>query len=148
MSYRAEYIWIDGQKPTAKLRSKTKVLASPAKNLGDLPEWGFDGSSTSQASGHFSDLLLRPVKMIPDPLHHAHFAGALLLVACSIFISSNRSVQSRRCFLRLDRGYVHDEMGRYVGVAQARVGVAFKAALHGSAMGTNSNAAARTQSRV
>jgi hypothetical protein len=31
----------------------------------------------------------------PDPLHHAHFAGALLLVACSIFISSNRSVQSR-----------------------------------------------------
>ena len=23
---RAEYIWIDGHKPTAKLRSKTKVL--------------------------------------------------------------------------------------------------------------------------
>ena len=27
MSYKAEYIWIDGTRPTAKLRSKTKILA-------------------------------------------------------------------------------------------------------------------------
>ncbi len=27
MSYRAEYIWVDGQKPTAKLRSKGQVIA-------------------------------------------------------------------------------------------------------------------------
>src|SRR5580658_6856658 len=26
---RAEYIWIDGQKPTAKLRSKTKIVEGP-----------------------------------------------------------------------------------------------------------------------
>jgi glutamine synthetase len=64
----AEYIWIDGQKPTAKLRSKTKIIDS-VKSIGDVPEWGYDGSSTYQATGHFSDLLLRPVKMTPDPLH-------------------------------------------------------------------------------
>jgi glutamine synthetase len=64
----AEYIWIDGQKPTAKLRSKTKII-DPVKSLGDVPEWGYDGSSTYQATGHFSDLLLRPVKISPDPLH-------------------------------------------------------------------------------
>ena len=27
MPYKAEYIWIDGTEPTAKLRSKTKVVA-------------------------------------------------------------------------------------------------------------------------
>ena len=66
---KAEYIWIDGQKPTAKLRSKTKIIDGPAKHIGDIPEWGYDGSSTYQATGHFSDLLLRPVKVVPDPLH-------------------------------------------------------------------------------
>jgi len=76
----AEYIWIDGQKPTAKLRSKTKILDGPVKHVGDIPEWGYDGSSTSQASGHFSDLLLRPVKIVPDPLHREHD----LLVLCEV----------------------------------------------------------------
>ena len=42
---RAEYIWIDGHKPTAKLRSKTKVLDGTVTKVSDLPEWGFDGSS-------------------------------------------------------------------------------------------------------
>jgi glutamine synthetase len=76
----AEYIWIDGQKPTAKLRSKTKILNGPIKSLGDLPDWGFDGSSTQQAEGHFSDLLLRPVKSIPDPLHREND----ILVLCEV----------------------------------------------------------------
>jgi glutamine synthetase len=76
----AEYIWIDGQKPTAKLRSKTKIVDGPIKHVGDLPEWGFDGSSTSQAEGHFSDLLLRPVRITPDPLHGEND----ILVLCEV----------------------------------------------------------------
>src|SRR6218665_3837954 len=65
----AEYIWIDGQKPTAKLRSKMKVVEKPEiKSLSDLPDWGFDGSSTYQAEGKKSDLLLKPVRYIPNPL--------------------------------------------------------------------------------
>jgi len=76
----AEYIWIDGQKPTAKLRSKTKIIDGPAKKLTDLPEWGFDGSSTEQATGHFSDLLLRPARVIPDPLHREND----VLVLCEV----------------------------------------------------------------
>ena len=75
----AEYIWIDGQKPTAKLRSKTKVIDA-AKSLSDIPEWGFDGSSTFQATGHMSDLQLRPVKHLPDPLHRE----GDLLVLCEV----------------------------------------------------------------
>ena len=62
--YRAEYIWIDGTQPTAKLRSKTKVVAAGE----DPPIWGFDGSSTNQAPGANSDCVLRPVFVCPDPI--------------------------------------------------------------------------------
>ena len=64
MSYQAEYIWIDGTEPTHKLRSKTKIVADGKKP----PVWGFDGSSTNQATGHFSDCVLMPVFTCPDPL--------------------------------------------------------------------------------
>ena len=58
---KAEYIWIDGHKPTAKLRSKTKIIDDPVKTVNDLPIWGFDGSSTMQAIGTDSDCMLKPV---------------------------------------------------------------------------------------
>jgi glutamine synthetase len=64
VTYKAEYIWIDGTQPTARLRSKTKVLPDGA----DLPIWGFDGSSTNQAPGDSSDCVLRPVFSCPDPV--------------------------------------------------------------------------------
>ena len=62
--YKAEYIWIDGTKPTAKLRCKTKIVTKGE----DPPMWAFDGSSTNQAKGNFSDCVLRPVFSCPDPL--------------------------------------------------------------------------------
>jgi glutamine synthetase len=64
MPYRAEYIWIDGQKPTAKLRSKTKIVPDGE----EPPIWAFDGSSTEQAPGAESDCVLRPVLVRPDPI--------------------------------------------------------------------------------
>jgi len=64
MPYKAEYIWIDGTEPTAKLRSKTKILPNGA----ELPIWGFDGSSTNQAPGSQSDCVLQPVFSCPDPI--------------------------------------------------------------------------------
>ena len=51
MAYQAEYIWLDGTSPTPLLRSKTKILADGKTP----PMWGFDGSSTEQASGDASD---------------------------------------------------------------------------------------------
>ena len=60
---RAEYIWIDGTTPTAKLRSKTKIIPLDE----DPPIWGFDGSSTQQAPGSRSDCVLRPIFTCPDP---------------------------------------------------------------------------------
>ena len=65
---KAEYIWIDGHKPTAKLRSKTKVFEGSVKSLDDISMWGFDGSSTMQAEGSDSDCMLKPVYYLPDPI--------------------------------------------------------------------------------
>ncbi|MFF0215361.1 glutamine synthetase [Streptomyces vinaceus] len=75
MSYRAEYIWIDGTSPTAKLRSKTKIVSAGAP-----PTWGFDGSSTNQAEGHASDRVLEPVFTCPDPIR----GGDDVLVLCEV----------------------------------------------------------------
>jgi glutamine synthetase len=65
---KAEYIWIDGSRPTSKLRSKTKIIDEPVTELSQIPEWGFDGSSTLQAVGHDSDRAMLPVAFVPDPI--------------------------------------------------------------------------------
>ncbi len=76
----AEYIWLDGRKPTSKLRSKTKIINGPVRKLEDIPMWGFDGSSTEQAEGHFSDCQLKPVYYVPDPIAK----GDNILVMCEV----------------------------------------------------------------
>jgi len=76
----AEYIWIDGQKPTPKLRSKTKIVNGPVKELKDIPLWSFDGSSTEQAEGSSSDCLLKPVYHMPDPIAK----GDNIIVMCEV----------------------------------------------------------------
>ena len=74
----AEHIWIDGQTPTAKLRSKTKIIDNV---LGKLPDWSFDGSSTYQAATDSSDCVLRPATLIADSIRkHPHY-----LVLCEVF---------------------------------------------------------------
>ncbi len=77
---KAEYIWMDGHKPTSKLRSKTKVIDGPIQDISSIPNWGFDGSSTMQAEGNFSDCLLKPVRFIPDPIR----GGDNIAVLCEV----------------------------------------------------------------
>ena len=77
MKIIAEYIWLDGiNKQKGKLwqepRSKAQVfnvdMSSLKPQLNDMPIWGFDGSSTEQAEGHFSDCVLAPVRVYSNPL--------------------------------------------------------------------------------
>ncbi len=92
-----EYIWIDGNQPTAKLRSKTKVVDDKVSSASDLPDWGFDGSSTMQAEGHFSDCLLKPVHIMKDPIR----GGNNLLAMCEVFNADGTvHVSNKRAKLR------------------------------------------------
>lgn len=77
--YKAEYIWLDGQKPTAKMRCKTRIL----KDGEAPPVWGFDGSSTEQAPGDASDCVLQPVFTCKDPVR----GGNNVLVLCEVMLT-------------------------------------------------------------
>jgi len=78
--YQAEYIWIDGTEPTPLLRSKTKILKD---DVTTPPMWGFDGSSTEQATGDKSDCGLKPVFTCPDPIR----GGKNILVLCEVILA-------------------------------------------------------------
>ena len=80
MPYQAEYIWIDGTEPTPLLRSKTKILKD---DVTTPPMWGFDGSSTEQATGDKSDCALKPVFWCPDPIR----GGKNILVLCEVLLA-------------------------------------------------------------
>ena len=60
----AEYVWIDGNEG---LRSKARVLNASPSEPSDLPEWNYDGSSTNQAPGADSEVILKPQAIYPDP---------------------------------------------------------------------------------
>lgn len=88
MVYKAEYIWIDGAEPTQKLRSKTKIIEDGV----EPPIWGFDGSSTNQATGENSDCVLRPVFVCPDPIR----GGSHKLVMCDVLLTNMKPHPSNR----------------------------------------------------
>jgi len=59
-----EYVWID---VSGKTRSKNKVITIEVDEKLILEEWTFDGSSTGQASGTLSDIILKPVSIFKNP---------------------------------------------------------------------------------
>ena len=83
MKIKLEYVWLDGYTPEPNLRSKVKVIN--IKNdegrvtLDDCPEWSFDGSSTRQAEGKFSDCILKPVRVYRNILNKGYLKSYFVL---------------------------------------------------------------------
>ena len=108
MIYKLEYIWMDGYTPEPNLRSKTKVLTSEIEpTLDSLPIWNFDGSSTMQAEGNYSDCLLKPVKIIKDPQRKNGY-----LVLCEV-LNPDMTPHSSNT-----RSSVKDNINMWVGFEQ------------------------------
>ena len=59
-----EYIWIGGKN---ELRSKTKVMNEEVYSIDNLSNWNYDGSSTLQASGDDSEVIIKPRALFNDP---------------------------------------------------------------------------------
>ena len=107
MSYKLEYIWLDGYLPEPNIRSKTKIVESEPAKVEDCPGWAFDGSSTEQAEGHSSDCLLKPVKMIHDPAR-----DNASLVLCEV-LTADGSVHPSN-----GRGTFEDDADLWLGFEQ------------------------------
>ena len=79
-----EYIWLDNNQ---NFRSKTKVYTykheiQHAKFLDFLPEWNYDGSSTGQASGKDSEVIIKPCEVFLCPFRKERDS---LLVLCDTY---------------------------------------------------------------
>ena len=80
MKTPCEYIWLDANQ---NFRSKTKVLDSNTigpPTIDKFPTWNYDGSSTFQAEGLNSELILKPVAVYTDPFRTHGF-----LVLCETY---------------------------------------------------------------
>ena len=91
MKFVAEYIWLGGNN---ELRSKSRTVDINCENIKDTnevmkqilspnlyEEWTYDGSSTNQASGNDSDIIIKPVFVCTDPFRKAPNT----LVLCSTY---------------------------------------------------------------
>jgi glutamine synthetase len=76
---QAEYVWIGGS--GSDLRCKTRTLKEVPESISDLPIWNFDGSSTNQAPGDDSEVLLKPAAIFKDPFR----GGNNILVLCDCY---------------------------------------------------------------
>eukprot|EP01029_Cantina_marsupialis_P028668 TRINITY_DN777853_c0_g1_i1.p1 TRINITY_DN777853_c0_g1~~TRINITY_DN777853_c0_g1_i1.p1 ORF type:complete len:361 (-),score=97.98 TRINITY_DN777853_c0_g1_i1:352-1434(-) len=77
-----EYVWIGGT--GQDIRCKTKVVKKTITSIEDCPLWNYDGSSTGQANGEDSEVILRPVAIYPDPFR----PKGNLLVLCDCLTPS------------------------------------------------------------
>jgi glutamine synthetase len=104
--YQAEYIWLDGTQPTPLLRNKTKIVED---DVLEPPVWGFDGSSTEQATGESSDCVLKPVFHCPDPIR----GGRNILVLCEVYLASTMKphpTNTRDACAKAQKKYAKNDM--------------------------------------
>jgi len=78
MKVLVEYVWIGGNN---ELRSKTKVMDKEVHSVNDLSEWNYDGSSTAQAAGGDSEVIIQPRALFNDPFR----GGNNKMVMCDTY---------------------------------------------------------------
>ena len=109
-----EYIWLDGQ---GKARSKTKVMKVSKRwwNLGEVPWWNYDGSSTGQAVGTDSEVLLRPAAIFNDPFREG---GENKLVLCDIYLPDRTPHPSNTRYAAVEIFNARRELEPLFGIEQ------------------------------
>ena len=111
---KAEYIWLDGTKPTAQIRSKTKIIAPGCSMKAKAPVWSFDGSSTNQAPGEDSDCVLNPVYTYRDPLR----GKDNILVLCEVLYTDGMPHESNTRYACAATHETHRDQQMLFGLEQ------------------------------
>jgi glutamine synthetase len=91
----AEYIWLDAW---GNIRSKTRVMKQNTKDrqdnditLLDFPDWNYDGSSTGQATGNASEIIIKPVNYYKNPfVNDSDTQHSNHLVLCETYLINGK----------------------------------------------------------
>lgn len=87
--YIAEYVWLDGD---GNPRSKTKVQNCPQIRSELKPEnfpvWNYDGSSTRQATGSDSEVLIKPQRIYKNPFYPVENENYVIII-CDTYKPDN-----------------------------------------------------------
>ncbi|XP_048136152.1 glutamine synthetase leaf isozyme, chloroplastic isoform X11 [Rhodamnia argentea] len=86
----AEYIWIGGS--GIDLRSKSRTIPRPVEHPSELPKWNYDGSSTGQAPGEDSEVILYPQAIFKDPFR----GGNNILVICDTYTPAGEPIPTNK----------------------------------------------------
>ncbi|KAL8161191.1 hypothetical protein V2J09_012680 [Rumex salicifolius] len=95
----AEYIWVGGS--GMDLRSKARTLDGPVSDPEQLPKWNYDGSSTGQAPGEDSEVILydgvllaliSPQAIFRDPFRR----GKHILVMCDAYTPQGEPIPTNK----------------------------------------------------
>merc|ERR1712127_255005 len=115
----AEYVWIDGDL-TCRSKCRTldakKIPEDPTK----LPLWNYDGSSTGQAPGDDSEVIIHPKAIYPDPFR----GGDNILVLCDTYtpggtpLPTNTRAAAAEAFKGDADGEVEKGTGSWFGLEQ------------------------------
>lgn len=112
-----EYVWIDA---CGNTRSKIKIIRKQHSeiNLGMIPEWNFDGSSTGQAEGTNSDIIIKPCAIYTNPFFD-YIEAYLVLSECLNKDHTPHETNHRHKLVEIYSKCVEDEP--WIGIEQEYV---------------------------
>lgn len=112
----AEYVWVDA---IGNTRSKTRTLpASKAESIASLPNWNFDGSSTDQAPGDDSEVILRPQRIFTDPFRPRSDDNNNILVMCDCVTPAGDAIPTNHRAIAAAAFEGHDDEEVWFGLEQ------------------------------
>lgn len=111
----AEYVWIDA---IGECRSKTRTLPACDMDSIEVPKWNYDGSSTDQAPGDDSEVILNPCRLFKDPFRLRDDEFDNLLVMCDCYTPDGAPIPTNTRHIAVQQFKGHEAEEPWFGCEQ------------------------------